>query len=150
MKPLRDRPFVRCLLARELRRVASYKNRNNQFTEELFDQFMAKCRSAIVIDRLCTIVEEAGDFDWKKVGNWMNQHFGVLRGEVEAFDDVNLEAPETHYNMAPVSRGRKARRAAGPRYQSDVEFQRDKEQFEAELRGDVGPLSEEPNEEATS
>jgi hypothetical protein len=54
------------------------------------------------------------------------------------------------YNMAPETRGRRARRAMGPRYQTDAAFQKDKEQFEAELRGDVGPLGEEPNEEPTS
>jgi hypothetical protein len=148
---LRDRLFVKCLLARQLRKVAVYKNRNNQFTVAEFDQFMAKCRSIEGVDALCDAVEDLDGFNWKSIGSELNKHFAVLRRMIDALPEVDIEAPpQMFYNMAPETRGRRARRAMGPRYQVDEAFQKDKEQFEAELRGDVGPLGEEPNEESTS
>lgn len=148
MKSFRDRPFVRCHLSRQLRKVAAYKNRNNQFSVAAYDQFTAKCRTELGIDVIVDFIEEKDDFSKKDPQGWFNQNFAELRKRIEAMEDLDLESPpQLFYNMAPEKRGRRARRARGPRYQTDAEFNRDREMWEAELRGDVGPLVEEPDEE---
>ena len=58
----------------------------------------------------------------------------VLRDLAGEFEDVSLTHPELYYNVGPKMRGRKAIRAAGPKYQADEAFQADKEAFEEEMR----------------
>jgi len=134
---LSERPFVACHVARQVRKMASYKFRNNQFTETQFDQFMAKCRASHVIDQLCDIIEEDEDFDWKDFKNWLGRKWSQLRSVVDAFEDVDLTQPLGFYQSAPVDKGRKARRALPPAYETDAAFIADKELFFAELEGRV-------------
>lgn len=134
---LSERPFVACHVARQVRKMASYKFRNKQFTEAQFDQFMAKCRAPEVVAQLCDVIEEDEDFDWKHFQNWIHRMWSKLRAVVDGFDDVSLEQPLGYYNAAPKSRGRRALRDRGPRYETEAAFIADKELFLAELEGRV-------------
>ena len=133
---LRERPFVSCHIARRVRKMASYKFRNKQFTEAEFDQFVAKCRAPHVVAALCDAVE--GDApEWKGLDTWIHRMWSKLRAVVDGFDDVSLEQPLGYYNAAPKSRGRRALRDRGPRYETEAAFIADKELFLAELEGRV-------------
>jgi hypothetical protein len=116
-----------------------------------FDQFMAKLRTTAGVDAVIDFIEELGDFSVKDPGGWFNQNWRGIRTRIDSLPDVDIESPpELYYSAAPDKRGRRARRAMPPAYETDAEFQRDKEMWEAELRGDVGPLNEEPNEEESA
>jgi hypothetical protein len=97
------------------------------------------------------MADEDPEFSLHTIKKWIGKNWVAIRKLVESHEDLNLEgSPEMYYNAAPATRGRRARRAMGPKYQEAPEFRADKELFEAELRGDVGPLNEEPNEESAS
>lgn len=131
-----DRPFVQCHLARQVRKMATYKMRANQFTEEQYDQFMAKCRTQMGIDALCEYVCQDYEFDWNKLHKWLDTHWARLRKLIEEFNDVDLLHPQMFYRNAPATRGRKALRALGPSYEEDPRFIEDRERFKRELRGE--------------
>lgn len=130
---LKHRPFVSMMIAREVRRSATRRLNANQFTPAQHDQFIAKLRTKKVVDAVCDFLEAEEDFDIRNLGKVLMTAWSRLRKVVEEFPDVSLEAPELHYNMAPVRRGRKARREAGPRYQDDPEFIADRDAFREEM-----------------
>ncbi len=144
---LSERPFVSCHIARRVRKMASYKFRNNQFTEAEFDQFMAKCRAPDVVDQLCDIVEEASQLRWAKLDDFIHNNWTSFRAVVDGFPEVNLEQPLGHYNAAPKSRGRRALRDRGPRYQTEAAFVADKELFLSQADGLV--VEEEIEDDST-
>lgn len=132
--PLRERPFVRAHFSRQLRKFFGMRFRLTQIPEAEYDQLIAKCRNAVCLDALCDFADNDLGFNLKSMNPWFTKNMDVLRELAGEFDDVSLTAPELYYNIGPKMRGRKAIRAAGPKYQTDEAFQADKEAFEKEMR----------------
>jgi len=124
-KKLRDRPYASCLLSQQIRKCGRVKVR--KFTEAHWDQFVGKTRTAAALYPVCDMADKDPDFKVSDMWKWLSKNWKAVQAIIDKAPEADLSAPELFYNMAPQGRGRKARRAMAPRFQTLPDFVADKE-----------------------